>query len=126
MSLLRKLLWFDCSAAGAVGTLMLALNAILAPFLGLPRALILFMGVMNLAYGAFSFSLARRQATHPGRTKALVVANFTWAFLCAAAAIHLAGPSSWLGAAYIATEGVVVGTLAAVELRALRAAMAAI
>ena len=114
---LRRLLRFDCIAALVAGTATLILSGLLAPLLGLPRAVLVFTGLVNLAYGAFSFSLARQAAPAPGRVKALVAANFAWVAVCAAMALHFAGPGRWLGAAYMFGEGVFVGLLAAIEAR---------
>lgn len=54
---LRPLLWFDCAAAAIGGTATLALAGLLATLFGLPRVVVVFIGLVNLAYGAFSFSL---------------------------------------------------------------------
>jgi hypothetical protein len=116
---LRRLLWFDCTAAGVAGAAMLALGGLLAPLLGLPRVLLVFTALVNLAYGAYSFSLARQPAAPRGRVKALVIANFSWVAVCALLALRFANPASWLGAAFLLGEGIFVGVLAAVEGRAL-------
>lgn len=98
---------------------MLALSGPLAAVFGIPRAVVVGMALMNLLYGSFSYSLARRSEPPRRRVIALVTANFVWAAICVGLAALLAGPNSWLGATYILVEGVVVGTLAAVEARAL-------
>ena len=116
---IRSLLWLDCTAAGLVGVAMLALSGPLAGWFAVPRAVLVGMAVTNLIYGAFSYSLARQSEAPRARVRALVLANFAWAAICAGLAAFLAGPESWLGASYILGEGMVVGTLAAVEARAL-------
>lgn len=118
---LQRLLWFDCTAAAVGGTAMLLLAGVLAPLLGLPRGLIVFNGCVNLVYGAFSFSLARPPSAPLPRVKALVVGNFTWVGVCLLAALYFASRGTWWGAAYLFGEGVVVGALAAVEARILKA-----
>jgi hypothetical protein len=117
---LRRLLWFDCTAAAVAGTAMLALAGLLARLLGLPRAMIVFIGLVNLAYGAFSFSLARQPTPPRGRVKALVVANLSWVGACVAMALYFAGPGSWPGAIYMLAEGAFVGLLATLEARRLK------
>ncbi len=118
---LRRLLWFDCAAAAVGGTAMLGLAGLLAPLFGLPRVVVVFIGLVNLAYGAFSFSLARRPSPARGRVRALVTANLLWVGVCVLMAIYFTGPGSWLGASYILAEGFFVGLLATVEARTLKA-----
>jgi hypothetical protein len=120
--LLRRLLWFDCTAAAVVGTAQLALLGLLAPLLGVPRGFVTFTALMNLAYGAFSFSLARTPSPALRWVKVLVVANFAWAGVCLVSAAYFARPGSWWGAIYVMTEGAFVAALAAREARAARAA----
>lgn len=100
---------------------MLALAGLLAPLFGLPRAVVVFIGLVNLAYGAFSFSLARQPSPARGRVRALVAANLLWVGVCVLTALNFAGPGSWPGASYMLAEGVFVGFLATVEARTLKA-----
>jgi hypothetical protein len=118
---LRSLLWFDCAAAAITGMAMLALAGLLAPLFGLPRVFVVFIGLVNLAYGAFSFSLARQPSPARGRVRALVAANLLWVGFCVVTALYFAGPGSWLGASYMLAEGFFVGLLATVEARTLKA-----
>jgi len=118
---LRPLLWFDCAAAAIAGTATLALAGLLATLFGLPRVVVVFIGLVNLAYGAFSFSLARQPSPARGRVMALVTANLLWAGVCVVMAIYFAGPGSWLGASYMLAEGFFVGILVTVEARTLKA-----
>ena len=116
---IRLLLWFDCSAGGVVGISMLALSGPLSPLLGIPRAVLLTTALANLAYGAFSYSLARQPEAPLRFVRALVLANFAWAGICVGLALFFGGPGSWLGAGYVLAEGVFVGLLATVEARTL-------
>jgi hypothetical protein len=100
---------------------MLALGGVLAPLLGLPRALLLFTAVVNLVYGVFSFSLALQPVPPRRGVKALVGANFAWVPCCVGMALYFAGPGRWWGAGFLLGEGLFVGVLAAVEARALAA-----
>jgi hypothetical protein len=118
---LRPLLWLDCAAAAIAGTAMLALAGLLAPLFGLPRAVVVFVGLVNVAYGAFSFSLARQPSPARARVRALVTANLLWVGVCVVMALYFASPGSWLGASYMLAEGFFVGTLATVEARTLKA-----
>jgi hypothetical protein len=119
---IRPLLWFDCTAAGVVGAATLALSSLLAPLFGLPRSVVVFSGVMNLTYAAFSYSLARRPLAPRGLVEALVVANAAWVVVCVVIAIRFASPGSVLGVGYMLCEGIFVGLLAVAEARALAAA----
>jgi hypothetical protein len=113
--LLRKLLWLDCSAALLAGVAVLSLSEWLSQLYTLPRDLLVTVGVVNLAYGTFSFSLARRARRPRSLIVLLVVANGTWAALCALAAVLLGGTASAFGLAHFIGEGLFVGGLATLE-----------
>jgi hypothetical protein len=113
--LLRKLLWVDSVAGLVVGVAVLCLSAFLGELYALPRELLVASGVANLAYGTFSFTLARRARRPRPLIVLLVAANATWAALCAVAAVLLAGTASAFGLAHIVGEGLFVGALAALE-----------
>jgi hypothetical protein len=115
MPLLRKLLWIDCGAAFAGGIVVLSLAGWLSRLYALPHGLIVVMGVVNLAYAAFSFSLARRARRPPMLIAALVAANAAWAVLCMLVAARFAGTASGFGLAHLIGEGIFVGGLAALE-----------
>jgi hypothetical protein len=113
----RDLLWVDCTAALLAGAVVLPLSAWLGELYALPRGLLLVMGAANLAYGTFSFALARRARRPRGLLVLLVAANATWAGLCGLAAARLAGTASAFGLAHLLGEGLFVGGLAALEWR---------
>ena len=94
---------------------MLSLSSWLSDLYALPRVLLIGIGVVNLCYGAFSFSLARRARRPRPLIVLLVVANATWAVLCVLAAVLLAGQASAFGMAQLVGEGLFVGGLAALE-----------
>jgi hypothetical protein len=73
---------------------MLALAGLLAPLFGLPRVVVVFIGLVNLAYSAFSFSLARQSSPARGRVRALVTANLLWVGVCVVTALYFAGPGT--------------------------------
>ena len=115
MSVLRHLLRIDCGAGLVAGSAMLSLSGWLAALYALPRELLVGMGMANLAYAAFSGSLARRARRPTSLIAALVAANATWAVLCLLAAVRLAGTASAFGLAHLVGEGLFVGALAALE-----------
>ncbi len=114
---LRKLLWLDCTAAFLAGAVVLALSGWLSQLYALPHAFVITLALVNLGYGTFSFSLARRQQPPRRLIVALVVANAMWAVLCGIAALWLVGTASMFGLAHLVGEGLFVGGLAALEWR---------
>jgi hypothetical protein len=107
----------DCGAAVLAGAAVVSLAEWLSRLYAMPHGLLVGMGVVNLAYGAFSFSLARRAHRPRSLILLLVVANATWAGLCALAAVRLAGTASAFGLAHLVGEGLFVGGLAGLEWR---------
>lgn len=118
---IRSVLWFDCAAGAIAGVAMLALSGVLAPLFGIPQAVLVTTALVNVAYGTFSFSLARQPEAPRHLVRVLIVANFGWTVVCVGLAAVLAGPGRWLGAGFILAEGLFVGILATVEARAYRA-----
>lgn len=113
----RRILWVDCTAGAIGGIVMLLVSGWLAPHFGLPHGVLLTTAAFNLAYAAFSFSLALSRAPSRALLKTLVVANFAWTVVCIVIAARYASAQSVLGVVYILLEGLVVGALAAVEAR---------
>ncbi len=111
------LLWVDSVGGLLVGTVVVAAPGALSRLYRMPRAAVVGLGVANLAYGAFSGSLALRQRRSPGQIAALVAANAAWAAACGLAAARLAGTASVFGIAHLVAEGAYVGGLAALEWR---------
>lgn len=112
-----RLLWIDCTAAAIVGVLMLALSPWLARLFALQRGLLLLIGVANLAYGAYSFSLARRAHRPMYLIVLLVCANAAWAVVCLSLAARYRGEASVFGMMQFVGEALFVGGLAALEWR---------
>ncbi len=113
----RDLLWIDCAAGLSGGVVMLSLAGWLGRLYVLPRGLLVGMGMANLAYATFSFSLARRPRRPPSLIALLVLANATWAVACMLGALYFMGEASAFGLAHLVGEGLVVGTLAGLEWR---------
>lgn len=90
---------------------------------GLPRAFVVFLGVVNLLYAAASGSAARAARPAAASLRAMAQANAAWAITCAViaglAATGLVGPRpSRFGFAHLLLEGALVAALARVEARA--------
>ena len=113
--LARHLLWVDCTAGAVVGAAVLALAEWLSGVEGLPVGVLRFTGAANLAYAAYSFSLAVRNRRPKGLVVALVVANVTWAVVCLGLALTFGASATGLGLAHLLGEGVFVGGLAWAE-----------
>jgi hypothetical protein len=112
-----RLLRIDCTAAGLAGAAMLALSGWLSALYALPRSFVVALGVVNLAYGAFSFLLARRDQRPLALIRALAAANVAWGAACGVLAVVLAGTASPFGLAHLVGEGLFVGALGALEWR---------
>ena len=112
---LRNLLWVDSCAGLLAGVLVLTFSGWLSELYVLPHELVIAMGVANVGYGAFSFSLARRARRPLPLIVLLAAANGTWAVLCFGAALAVADSASAFGLAHLVAEGVFVGVLAALE-----------
>lgn len=120
----RALLWLDGSAACVAGVVVLALHDALAQLHGFSRALVLFIGAVNLAYSCYSGTLAVRASRgHTPTRRAidiLVAANLAWAAVCAAIVAVTADTASIFGLAHVGLEGLFVGALAGLEYRRVR------
>ena len=128
----KILLWIDCIGALLAGAAVLSLSSWLAGLYGLSLSFVTFLGLANIAFGAYSLKLAmprRRRRPWP-RPLALVSflagANVAWGFFCFAAAVRLAGKASPFGLAQLILEGLYVGGLGALEWRSRRQLAAAI
>ena len=115
MAFRPPLLWLDCTAGAFVGVGVLALSGWLSAVEGLPRGVLVFTGVVNVVYAAFSFSLAVRRRRPLVLVSALAVANLAWAPVCLGLAVAFGGRATAWGGAHLVGEAVFVGTLGAVE-----------
>ncbi len=113
--LLHRLLWVDCTAAGLAGTLMLALSDWLSQLFALPIEVVLFIGMVNLLYGCYSFLLARRTRRPILLIKLLVYANAFWVLVCLSLAARFWHQASPYGIAVFTGEAMFVGTLAVLQ-----------
>ncbi|MEL7361065.1 MAG: hypothetical protein AAFN13_03260 [Bacteroidota bacterium] len=111
----RNLLWIDCTGALVVGVLVLALSGWLADLHGLPRSVLLFTGVMNLVYGSFSLSLARRAVRSRPLLSLLASANMAWPLVCVALVVVYRGTIGPTGLLHLLGEAVYVGGLGFIE-----------
>ena len=120
MNVRRNLLWVDCSAGLIIGALVLSLDDLLSRWYGLPRGLIFFLGVANVAYGLFSLSLAVRRKRPMSLIRLLVTGNLAWAVVCTGLVLAYLDTASPVGLALLLGEGLFVGGLGVLEWRSRR------
>lgn len=113
----RKLLWIDSLGGLAVGVLMFALTGWLTDWYQLPKNFLYLMGAANLAYGSYSFFLARRSTRPLVLIQLLALANLTWMVLCLWWTFHYRDTANVFGLAHLVIEGLYVGGLGCVEWR---------
>lgn len=119
MTFRNNLLRIDATAGLTVGVFMFALFPFLLTLYGMPTWMLATMGAANLAYGSYSFTLARSAVRTRARLTFLVIANAMWAVLCMIAAVIAAQQLTMLGIGTLVFEGAFVGTLAMLEWRAI-------
>ena len=112
---MKHLLWMDCIAGALAGVAMLLLLDWLAALYGMPRELLVFIGVANVLYASYSLSLAIRRIRTSLMLNALIVANGVWALVCVGLAVHWAGTATLFGMAHLLAEALFVGGLASLE-----------
>lgn len=113
----RKILWLDCTAALIAGVLVLAFSGWLSRLHGLPQSVLLFVGMANLVYAAYSSSLARQRQRPLVLIKLLVCANALWSGVCLALLAAYWAQVSLFAVAHLLGEAVFVAWLAAMEWR---------
>jgi uncharacterized transporter YbjL len=112
-----KLLRIDSFGGLIVGFIMLLLSHWLSSWYILPRGFIIFIALVNLAYGCYSFSLLIRVKRPLNLIVLLVIANLGWAVLCVRWAVIFAQTASFFGIAHLLGEALFVGGLAWLEWR---------
>lgn len=113
----NRLLWIDSCGGLVVGVIVLAIGNLLADWHQLPYGLILVMGIANLVYGSYSFSLAVRQTRPRVLIHLLILANLIWALICFLLIAVWRDSISFLGVLHLGGEGLYVGGLACLEWR---------
>ena len=111
------LLWIDGGAAFVGGMVVLLICGWLAKWYELPRALILTIGLINLAYASFSLSLAARKRRPKNLIAFLVIANLSWAVVCLALAFIWRETVTFFGFIHLIGEAIFVAGLASSEWR---------
>ncbi len=112
-----KLLWIDSIAGLTAGVFVLLLSPWLTDLYNIPLWTLRIMGLANVAYGIYSFQLARRKIRSGIMIIALVVGNATWAVICFAWFSTFFELASIWGLMHLFGEGLFVGFLASLEWR---------
>lgn len=119
---LRLALAADAIASGAMGVLLAALPAYLAGLLGLPEALLGYVGVFLLGYAMFVAWLATRRRPATALLWLVIVGNAIWVvdslLLLASGWV---GPT-WLGYAFVVAQALAVGVFAQLQVIGVRKA----
>lgn len=111
----RRLLWVDGVGGLAVGLAVIFLNDALSALYGLPRALVLAIGITNLVYGSYSLLLLLRKKRPLHLIHLLVGGNLLWSLVCAGIVIAFFDTASPTGLALLLGEGLFVGGLGLLE-----------
>lgn len=113
----NQLLWIDCIGAALVGVTVIALSGWLSQVEGLPRALLIFTGAVNLVYASYSFTLSLHRRRPMFLIKLLVFANLAWAFTCLALLAAFSASATGFAYLHLGGEALYVGGLAMFEWR---------
>jgi hypothetical protein len=111
----RNVLWIDCTAAALAGVVVLMLREWLSALQALPSPLLLFIGMANILYACYSFTLATRAYRSQSMIILLVAGNLAWAAVCIGLAMHFLASATVWGIAHLLGEALFVGSLAVVE-----------
>lgn len=117
MRIARNLLWIDCTAAALAGAIVLVLGKWLSDLYALPPGLLFFMGIVNLLYACYSFTLAALIARRRSMITLLVAGNLAWALVCLGLGATFSGTATMFGVGILAAEAIFVGVLALFEWR---------
>lgn len=118
--LLRFALIADAAASGAMA-LMLAFGADpLAPWLGLPEALLRNAGLFLLPYAALVGFIASSAVINKALVWAVIVVNAVWVIDSIALLVGGWISPNWLGMLFVAAQAVAVGVFAELQFVGLR------
>lgn len=106
MKIAKNLLWIDCTAAAVAGILVISLSGWLSDLYLAAQSFLWCIGVVNLLYACYAFTLATRKKRKEPLIKVLIGANGIWALICIALAIQFSGTMSWLGSAHLVVEAI--------------------
>lgn len=109
------ILWIDCLGGLIVGLLVLLIHPFLSRIQGLPKLIVIFIGIANLLYGSYSLFVTTRQRRPIGLVKTLALANMGWLFVCLGILVLWFNVLTMIGIAMVVGEGIYVATLGIAE-----------
>ena len=112
-----RILWIDWIGAAVVGVATISLRDWLSEVGGLPRDVLLTVGLANLAYAAFSLSLSLRPTRSMRLIGILVGANLAWSVVCLGLLLGHWSTVNALAVLHLGGEALYVGVLAMLEWR---------
>ncbi len=121
MAALRRILAVDGVTGIAMGALLTPAAAALAPWLGLPQALLFWAGVLLFPCAALMLATARMPRPAPLLTWVVIVGNAAWVLGSAYVAFGPLEPTV-PGRLFVVAQALVVSALTVLEWRALRRA----
>ncbi|HVE77976.1 MAG TPA: hypothetical protein VNA89_03890 [Gemmatimonadaceae bacterium] len=119
---LRRALLLDAAASGTMGLVLAVTAGALEPTLGLPVALLRWVGIFLLPFAGFLVAVARRPRPPRGAVLTIVVGNALW--VVASGLLLLGGrvAPTPLGEAFVLAQAAAVAVFAWLEYRGLRRA----
>ena len=111
----QNILWVDCIGGLVVGTAVLVFFRQVALLGGLPSAIVIGMGVANLAYGSYSLFVTTRKRRAKVLVEYLSVANLSWLIVCVFIVTFNWERVTPLGILHVIGEGIYVAGLGAAE-----------
>ncbi|EOR09575.1 hypothetical protein [Acinetobacter genomosp. 15BJ] len=115
MKIAKHILWIDCTAATFAGLIVLLAAQWLSQLYHLPKAIIVFVGCVNLLYACYSFILANYKKRSIFLVNILVIANSIWVLVCLIMLWKFWQEMTIFAVLHIAGEAVFVGILARLE-----------
>ncbi|MCA9130449.1 MAG: hypothetical protein KDB22_25345 [Planctomycetales bacterium] len=111
------ILWTDCLGGLFVGLLVLLVHRLLSQLEGLPRLVVISMGIANLIYGSYSLFVTTRTRRPIVLIRVLAIANVIWLFVCVAILFLWFDTVTVFGMILILGEGIYVAALGLAEWR---------
>jgi len=111
----HNILWVDCLGGLCVGIVVLLLCQPISSWDGLPLAVVIAMGIVNVAYGAYSLFVTTRNPRPTWLVAVLAAANMAWLFVCVLIAYSHWQQITLLGIIHVIGEGIYVASLGLIE-----------
>jgi hypothetical protein len=116
----RRVLFLDAATCAGMGLALTLLAEPLAPFLGLPAALLFYAGIVLLPIAAFIAWVGTREHAPAAGVWLVIAGNAAW--VLGSLALFLAVSPTALGYAFVIAQALVVVALAELEYVGLRKA----